>query len=326
VRRRVLPVENYDGQSLFSGMPADVERVFRFFRPKPSPVPLIRVGGVKDGAYLVPDCLRGVVACFSPGVANRKDFEDELLAGHGLRSHMIDFSSEEADFATPLAEGMQTFEKKWLSPDGGPDSITLSDWVESREPQRDLLLQMDIEGAEYENLLSTHLDTVKRFRVMVIEFHRLGKMLCSQDLEKVLLPLVEHLEGTFVSVHAHPNNCDPSRLLFESGVRMPEVLEVTFLRLDQFRGFEASSLIQPRLPHPEDISRNVRGKPYLGLGFGWADTRPSFRQIQRRAVAWIFDFSYRNDLPGRRDSAYLRLPKRVRVLLSQTRKRVRARL
>jgi len=317
VRRRELAVENSDGQLPFPGMPPDVERVFRFFRPKPSPVPLIRVGGIKDGAYLVPDCLRGVAACFSPGVANRKDFEDEVLESHGLRSHMMDFSSNQGEFAAPLAEGMQTFEKKWLSPDGGPDSVNLSDWIERREPQGDLILQMDIEGGEYENLLGTPLDTLKRFRVMVIEFHNLYTMMCSEDREEVLLPLVEHLEGEFVSIHAHPNNCCPSRLLFNSGVRMPEVLEVTFLRLDEFQGFDASSLIGPKLPHPEDISRNVRGNRYLGLGFGWADA--SFRQVQRRVWAWLRDFFSRDGIAGHRNSVYLFLPKRVRIFLSQAR-------
>lgn len=39
-------------------------------RPKPSPVPLVRIGGDWDGAYLVPDDLAGVAACFSPGVNN----------------------------------------------------------------------------------------------------------------------------------------------------------------------------------------------------------------------------------------------------------------
>lgn len=320
-----MAVENSDGQLPFPGMPPDVERVFRFFRPKPSPVPLIRVGGIKDGAYLVPDCLRGVAACFSPGVANSKDFEDEVLESHGLRSHMMDFSSNQGEFATPLAEGMQTFEKKWLSPDGGPDSVNLSDWIERREPQGDLILQMDIEGAEYENLLSTPLDTLKRFRVMVIEFHGLGTMLCSEGREELLLPMVEHLERAFVSIHAHPNNCCPSQLLFSSGVRMPEVLEVTFLRLDEFERFDAP-LIEPKLPHPEDIPRNARKKRHLGLGFGWADTPPSFRQVQRRAFAWLWDFSSRDGLAGHSDSLYRLLPKRVKALLFHARKWVNFRL
>ena len=52
--------------------------VVEFLQPKPCPVPLVRIGGNRDGAYLVPDDLTGVSACFSPGVSNRKDFEDKL--------------------------------------------------------------------------------------------------------------------------------------------------------------------------------------------------------------------------------------------------------
>ena len=47
-------------------------------KPKASPFGLIRIGGNSDGAYLVPDDLQGISCCFSPGVSDRKSFEDEL--------------------------------------------------------------------------------------------------------------------------------------------------------------------------------------------------------------------------------------------------------
>jgi len=33
--------------------------VVEFLKPKPCPVPLVRIGGNRDGAYLVPDDLAG---------------------------------------------------------------------------------------------------------------------------------------------------------------------------------------------------------------------------------------------------------------------------
>ena len=58
-------------------------------RPQPSPVPLIRVGGNWDGAYLLPDDLKNIAACFSPGVSNTKRFEDELLDRYGIPSCLL---------------------------------------------------------------------------------------------------------------------------------------------------------------------------------------------------------------------------------------------
>jgi hypothetical protein len=144
-------------------------------KPKPCPVPLIRVGGDKDGAYLLPDDLQGIKACFSPGVNNFKNFEDELLEKFGIISHMCDFSSDVEKFKTPLQPG-QTFKKKWLDVDDKKDSISLNEWVTELEPDsnQDLLLQMDIEGAEYRNILNTSESILQRFRIIVIELHGLG--------------------------------------------------------------------------------------------------------------------------------------------------------
>ena len=74
------------------------------------PFRLSRVGGNWDGAYLLPDDLKNIAACFSPGVSNVKRFEDELLDRYGIPSHMCDFSSDVESFRTPLKEG-QTFPK-----------------------------------------------------------------------------------------------------------------------------------------------------------------------------------------------------------------------
>ena len=117
-------------------------------------VPLPRVGGNWDGAYLLPDDLKNIVACFSPGVSNVKRFEDELLDRYGIPSHMCDFTSDVRNFRTPLKDG-QTFRKLWLDVNGAKNSISLEQWVAEKSVirQGDLILQIDIEGAEYRNLL-----------------------------------------------------------------------------------------------------------------------------------------------------------------------------
>ena len=52
-----------------------VMRICEFLKPSASPYKLLRIGGAEDGAYLVPNDLSGVGACFSPGVNNFKNFE-----------------------------------------------------------------------------------------------------------------------------------------------------------------------------------------------------------------------------------------------------------
>ncbi len=155
---------------------ASVSKILSKFTPRPCPFPLVRVGGDSDGAYLIPDDLEEIVSCFSPGVCNVKDFEDELLDKYGIRSHMCDLSSSAEEFKTPLIPGSQTFQKKWLDLYSGPSTISLFDWIDSAEygEHGDFLLQIDIEGAEYRNLVFTPQECLNRFRIIVVELHWLS--------------------------------------------------------------------------------------------------------------------------------------------------------
>ena len=53
--------------------------------------------------------------------------------------------------------------------------ITLSDWINAAniEKSSSKILQMDIEGSEYEVLTYENLETLSSFSLMVIEFHGL---------------------------------------------------------------------------------------------------------------------------------------------------------
>jgi len=258
----------------------DVEVVLALLRPRSCPVRLLRIGGRYDGAYLVPDDLAGVVACFSPGVNNVKGFEDELARRFGLRSHLCDFTSDSHLFQTPLIEDMQTFEKKWLDVNGAPDSISLDEWVAAREPVGDLMLQMDIEGAEFRNLLGCSLETLRRFRVVVLEVHDVQAAASADHQEyfcSTVGELMHRLNREFVVVHAHPNNCCGEVLHGGTGMNLPGAIELTLLRRDRFGLAPGVPLIEPLLPHPDDILRNVADNPPLFLNEHWSD-RP--RSIQ----------------------------------------------
>ncbi len=256
------------------------EHVIDFFRPKPSPVPLLRIGGEGDGAYLVPDVLDSVVACFSPGVSNRKSFEDELLLRFGIPSHMMDFSSDAAFFRTPLVEGKQTFLKKWLSASAGPDNVSLTEWIALvGQGKSNFLLQMDIEGAEYLNLIATPKKVLEKFLVIVVEFHGLSDHLAGTNFKgSSLAATIDHLSGSFVSVHARANNCRPS-FRFGPGLVVPDVLEVTFLRADYYRAGLVLSARQPLLPNPLDIHRNCLAAAPVFLGGRWRSSVVGFREI-----------------------------------------------
>lgn len=262
----------------------DVEALIEWMIPKPCGHELIRIGGSGDGAYLVPDDLDGIEACFSPGTNNYKYFEDTLASEFGIKSYMCDFTSSVDKFHTPLIEGMQSFQKKWLDVRPSPDNLDINDWVgQNSSRDTDLMLQIDIEGAEYRNLLHATDETLGRFRLIVIELHGLANLSKPEFRGGIFGPVVQKLSRHFTCVHAHPNNC--CGLTDHGGTPVPNVLELTLLRNDRVR----SSDQKLELPNALDVT-NVDRLPPIALSGAWlthADTEKSGARAMATRISWL---------------------------------------
>lgn len=248
---------------------SDVSEAVKMLVPVGSAPSLIRIGGDKDGAYLIPNDLAGIAACFSPGTDTKIAFERELAQKFGIRSLMCDGSVDASRL--DLIEGMNVFKKVWLRDFDDSTTYSLNGWVElSDVPQdKDLILQIDIEGGEYAALLYTSQSVLKRFRIIAMEIHLLDQLDDTRFLNLNYMPLMQKLTSIFDLVHAHPNNCHSAIEI--SGILVPPVMELTFLRKDRNLGTKQKSL----LPHPLDIV-NVPHKPIIGLGWPWiqSESRP----------------------------------------------------
>ncbi len=208
---------------------------------------LIRVGPKGDGGYLVPNDLENIEACFSPGVSDISGFEQEC-ADLGMQVFLADRSVER-----PATEHDSfTFTKKFIGSVSNEEFMTLDSWVADslQDDISDLLLQMDIEGFEYETILSTSERLMRRFRIIVVEFHLLDKLwsepfftLASRAFEKILL--------THTCVHIHPNNCKNTINIY--GIQIPKVMEFTFLRNDRLENLG----YQHHFPHPLDCDNTT---------------------------------------------------------------------
>ena len=89
---------------------------------------------------------------------------------------------------------------------------------------------MDIEGDEYETLLSISVGLQKRFRILVVEFHHLD-YLFSDPIFAIYSKAFEKLLTTHTCVHIHPNTL--CRLLKVGTLEIPQMAEFTFLRNDR---------------------------------------------------------------------------------------------
>ncbi len=248
-----------------SGSDAVQEDALRDFlktvHPKQTNHDLIRLGGDSDGGYLVPDDLEGISACFSPGVSSVADFE-LAMADRGIRCFLADYSVDQAPVQNPLFE----FKKKFIGEEEGGIFTTLENWVNRSMPDGgDFLLQMDIEGAEYEVFLAADPDLLKTFRIIVIEFHDLDALIDRYGFRMISMVFRKILKD-FEVVHIHPNNC--SKPVEFKDFKIPPVMEFTFLRHDRI----TKSQPVADFPHKLDVA-NVSARQDFPLPECWYEKR-----------------------------------------------------
>lgn len=237
--------------------PDEMRSLIRSLRPVATDRELIRLGPNTDGGYLVPDDLEGIEACFSPGVNTESRFEKDC-ADRGIKAFLADKSVDGPAESHELFH----FTRKFVGAVSDKDFITLDRWVSDSlsTTDTDLLLQIDIEGAEFEVFLSTSEELIQRFRIIVAEFHWLTQLwsrpyfdLARRAFDKVL--------KNHTCVHIRPNNCCGS--VTRSGIEIPSVMEFTFLRNDRIGRTADRTDFPHRLDHPDEHG------PLLVLPHSW---------------------------------------------------------
>jgi hypothetical protein len=201
---------------------------FNLVKPVKTEHELVRIGGEADGGYLVPDDLINLGACFSPGVSNVSDFEN-CLTIKGIKCFMADYSVDNP----PITNSLFDFQKKYLGTQNNEKYMTLKSWVDTKvENEKDLILQMDIEGAEYSIILDAPLEYIRKFRILVIEFHDLDYLYNRIGFDLINLTFTKILKD-FEILHIHPNNCIKPLEFKEFSI--PPIMEFTFLRKDRIK-------------------------------------------------------------------------------------------
>jgi hypothetical protein len=256
VRQFLLGLVSPLGIDVTERTPArDLRQLIERLRPLRSN--LIRVGPEGDGGYLMPDDLEGIEYAFSPGVSDESGFEADL-ARRGMRVFMADYS---VDGPGEHHEKF-IFEKKFVGCTSDDRFMTMDEWKENCLPgyDGDLLLQMDIEGYEYETLFSCSLQLLRQFRIVVLEVHNIEHWL-SRPYFDLVSRVLDKLLQTHCVVHNHPNNCCGS--IKSQGLELPRITEITFHRKD--RVVNAQPAVQ--FPHPLDADNT--GKEALVLPECW---------------------------------------------------------
>jgi hypothetical protein len=214
----------------------------KILRPYSTEHKLIRLGGNHDGGYLVPDDLNNIKFNLSPGVGSRFHFELDL-SKRGIPSHMCDAS---IDSISPELTGC-IFVKKNIGSINKKDQISINDWITTINLDKDqnLMMQMDIEGMEYETILSLSKKNLDSFRIIIVEFHNLREIK-NKFFFKIVMATFEKLLENFIICHIHPNNS--CGINYISNVAIPNAIEISFIRKDRV----TKKIHTKNFPHPLD--------------------------------------------------------------------------
>ena len=222
---------------------------------------LIRVGGDSDGGYLLPNILDNINSCFSAGVGDISKFEKDLSDNYKIKSYMIDGSVD----SPPYKDKNFFFLKKFLSSETKENLITLSDWILKNDIKKNInsILQMDIEGSEYEVLTYESSDLLANFSILIIEFHKLENI-SNPIFYKMINAIFDKIYKNFKICHVHPNNF--SGVYKFKNIEIPSSIEITFVRNDLVHIEKSKEDIS--LPHDLD-QKNIQNIPDINMPEIW---------------------------------------------------------
>ena len=250
-----LAFRNFFGQRS-NRMGDKVSEILALIRPLATELPLVRVGGDGDGGYLLPRDWDGLAGVISPGVGEVSEFET-FFSTLGVPCFLFDASVTEPE-GLP---GNILFTSRFIGETASENSITLEEALHFAPEEGDLLLQMDIEGDEWNVLQSFQAKSLRRFRTLVIEFHDFDTLLFSSWGTRLVRRVLEKLLSDFYPVHVHINNCCGSTTFVgpKGPSELPRVIEVTFHRKDRVSDVEhfavlPSGLDSPNLPNVPDVA------------------------------------------------------------------------
>lgn len=223
------------------------KELFQQLHPVTTNLELVRLGGSLDGSYLVPLIDLKYDGVISPGVGQTFEFE-RAIADSSCKVVLIDGT---VDKPQDLPPDFIFLQKMLGSSEKTQDSqISIEEVINRYFPtSQSLVLQMDIEGGEYEVLTSIDESDLTPFALVLVEFHHLHKLNESPAWNSSIKRATQIFMRDFLLVHTHPNNA--GGFFLWRFRKLPKVVETTWIR----KSLVADIREPAKLPHPLD-SRN----------------------------------------------------------------------
>ena len=216
---------------------------------------LVRVGNNDDGGYILLDDFKSGGIAYSFGISDDVSF-DKDIASKGYDVFMYDHT------VGGLPEANKNFH---FFKQGIADGVTQDERLKSleyfisqnhHEHQRDMILKMDVEGAEWGFLESVKPETLSQFSQLTFEFH---DMINPSNSERILTAL-RKINETHQLIHLHANN--NGSYISIGGKNFCSLTEVTYILRDKYKLVNDYDV---NLPLSLDMP-NIKSFPEIILG------------------------------------------------------------
>ena len=196
---------------------------------------LKRFGDKGDGSYVLPkNIVTPKTHLISGGIADNNEFEIEL-AKKGVTGIQVDNSITRA----PKEHKNLIFKFATLGDKDGTNKISLGNLISNAPTNKNLIVKLDIEGAEIAALQNLSKKSLKRIDCLVLELHNLSSLVQN---DRVLKSLIKLKNSGLSSIYLQANNGILDYII--SGVLIPDNVEVTFVRKEKVSK-----------PSPKDVLR-----------------------------------------------------------------------
>jgi hypothetical protein len=220
----------------------------RLLRPYQTDTTLVRVGDRGDGGYVMAEDL-SAVAAISIVIGENASWDIDI-AGRGLPVAMFDPTIP----GPPSFVTNSTFHRVGLgtSEQAVATGLALEPLPRLLELARvpaigDLILKIDVEGAEWDALADVN--DFSRYPQIVLEIHELARLGEASSAASVL-HLLRALHATHLPIHLHANN--EAGLAGFGAYWLPDVVEVSYMRRDLARNARPAGTLDTHLDSPSN--------------------------------------------------------------------------
>ena len=185
-----------------------------------------RVGRDYDGGYIMLDDFDDSMKVYSFGVCDDMSWDMDIHNRYGFDVYLYDHT---IPTAPNYCEGCY-FEKKGIGINDTKDMLSLSTILKNHQDisNRNLLIKMDIEGAEWDVIENLNSSILENFRQMVLELHGMTELSMRQKIISVLSKINEIHQLVWI----HGNNYGQAEIA--KGLLMPDSIEVLYARKDSY--------------------------------------------------------------------------------------------